>query len=133
MPLQVCLRHLSVLVLSLIQFWYTVGNPTDKTQAEEKREHAAEEYNASQAGARVGPYSFSSTGEVTKDNEDRRQGSWDETVGSVKKAVGNLTGSTSLKVGLLDLRTINVKINERNRKKVYVKNSRGRPRRHQVS
>jgi len=65
-----------------------------------KKQNAADEYTASQAGAKVGPFSFSSTGEATVDNEDRRRGAWDETAGSVKKAVGNLTGSAALKVSL---------------------------------
>lgn len=63
-----------------------------------KKQAAAEEHAASQAGAKVGPISFSNTGAATIDNEDRRQGAWDETVGSMKKAVGNLTGNAALKV-----------------------------------
>ncbi|KAF8429235.1 hypothetical protein EV426DRAFT_215548 [Tirmania nivea] len=73
------------------------GNPNDKTQANLKKQDAADEYAASHAGAKVGPVSFSNTGEATVDNEDRRKGAWDETVGSVKKAVGNLTGNAALK------------------------------------
>ena len=75
-----------------------VGNPVDQTQADAKKQAAAEEHAASQQGAKVGPFSFSNTGEAVVDNQDRRQGAWDETVGSVKKAVGNLAGNENLKV-----------------------------------
>ncbi|RPB24271.1 hypothetical protein L211DRAFT_837654 [Terfezia boudieri ATCC MYA-4762] len=75
----------------------TTGNPNDKTQADLKKQNALDERTASQTGAKVGPLSFSNTGETTVDNQDRRQGAWDETVGSVKKAVGNLTGNAALK------------------------------------
>ncbi|KAF8467347.1 hypothetical protein BDZ91DRAFT_723883 [Kalaharituber pfeilii] len=73
------------------------GNPNDKAQAERKKQAAAEEHTASHAGAKIGPVSFSNTGEATVDNQERREGQREETAGSVKKAIGNITGNTSLK------------------------------------
>lgn len=37
------------------------------------------------------------TGAVAKDNEDRSDGKWDQTVGSVKEAVGNAAGYEDLR------------------------------------
>ena len=40
---------------------------------------------------------MSTSGTATFDNQDRRDGQWNETVGSVKLAVGNLVGNAALK------------------------------------
>lgn len=42
---------------------------------------------------------MSAEGGVAKDNADRSQGQWDQTVGSLKEATGNLIGNESLKEG----------------------------------
>ena len=56
------------------------------------------EHDLSKAGAKVGPVNLSTTGEATIENKDRRDGQWNETVGSIKQAVGNVIGSQDLKV-----------------------------------
>ena len=73
------------------------GNPSDKAQAEQTHNKAAAEANASEAAIKAGPYTLSSSGAVAKDNQDRSQGQWDQTVGSIKETVGNLTGNENLK------------------------------------
>ena len=73
------------------------GNPADKAQAEQTHNKAAAEANASEAAVKAGPFTLSSTGAVAKDNEERSQGQWNQTVGSLKESVGNLTGNESLK------------------------------------
>ncbi|KAI5811364.1 hypothetical protein DFH27DRAFT_597154 [Peziza echinospora] len=72
------------------------GSNVDKASAEAKKEAAADEHAASHASAKIGPVSVAS-GTATLDNQDRRDGQWNETVGSAKKALGNLTGNESLK------------------------------------
>ena len=73
------------------------GNPADKAQAEQTHNKAAAEANASEAAVKAGPFTLSSTGAVAKDREERSQGQWNQTVGSLKESVGNLTGNESLK------------------------------------
>lgn len=73
------------------------GNPSDKSQAEQTHDKAAAEANASEAALKAGPYTVSSTGAVAKDSQERSQGQWDQTLGSLKETVGNLTGNQNLK------------------------------------
>lgn len=47
-------------------------------------------------GANVGGYSVSASG-VTKNDPNRQEGSWNQTVGSGKEMVGNLVGAEGLK------------------------------------
>lgn len=46
---------------------------------------------------KAGPFTVSSSGAATKDHPDRSQGGWDQTVGSGKETLGNLTGNEGLK------------------------------------
>merc|ERR1711964_704519 len=51
----------------------------------------------SHTAAKAGPFTISSFGAPAKDNSQRTQGQWDQTVGSAKETVGNLVGSADLK------------------------------------
>jgi uncharacterized protein YjbJ (UPF0337 family) len=72
------------------------GNPADKQAATDKHQSAAASYNASHAGASAGPLDFSASG-VTGTNPDRSGGKKDQTMGSAKEFLGNLTGNAELK------------------------------------
>jgi len=74
-----------------------VGNPADQKQGEDRKAAAEVEGDESRAAAKVGPYTLSSTGAVAKDSSDRTQGSWDQTVGAAKEAIGGFIGSEGLK------------------------------------
>jgi uncharacterized protein YjbJ (UPF0337 family) len=75
----------------------TLGNLTgsnaDKQEGATKQEKSQVENDASHTTAKLGSYSASSSGAVTKDDPDRSNGSWNQTVGSGKEMVGNLAGS----------------------------------------
>merc|ERR1712230_339590 len=47
--------------------------------------------------AKADHFTISSSGAPAKDNSQRTQGQWDQTVGSAKETVGNLVGSADLK------------------------------------
>lgn len=72
------------------------GNPADKKEAENKKAEAQAKDDLSHASAKAGPFTVSSSG-VAKDDPDRTQGSWNQTVGSGKETLGNLIGNESLK------------------------------------
>jgi len=73
------------------------GSTADKNAGEQKQDQAKATNEASHAAAKVGPYTASTAGAVTKDDPNRSQGSWDQTVGSGKEFVGGLIGSENLK------------------------------------
>jgi uncharacterized protein YjbJ (UPF0337 family) len=73
------------------------GSTGDKAKAEQTHNKAAAEANASEAAVKAGPFTLSSSGAVAKDNQDRSDGQWNQTVGSIKETVGNLTGNENLK------------------------------------
>ncbi|RDA87170.1 hypothetical protein CP532_4294 [Ophiocordyceps camponoti-leonardi (nom. inval.)] len=73
------------------------GNTADQNKGEARKEEAKAEHDASQAAIKVPGATLSSSGAVVKDDENRSQGSWNQTVGSAKEAVGGLVGSESLK------------------------------------
>jgi len=72
------------------------GNPVDKQVAADRHVDAQAERDASRAGAKVGPLTFSTAG-VTTDNQDRTGGKKDQMLGSGKEFMGNMTGSEQLK------------------------------------
>lgn len=76
---------------------WSLGNPVDQSQAEDKKTHAELEQNASHVAAKAGPLNLSSSGAVTVDNKDRRDGKADQIIGSGKEFVGNAIGSDSLR------------------------------------
>ncbi|KAG9774775.1 hypothetical protein ABEF93_004657 [Exophiala dermatitidis] len=72
------------------------GNPQDKAKAEQYKDKAATEHDLSHSAVKAGPVTVTPTG-AAKDDSDRTQGKWDQTIGSAKETVGNLLGNESLK------------------------------------
>jgi hypothetical protein len=64
-----------------------------KNAGEAKKNQAQLENEASHATAKIGNYSASSSGAITKDDPNRTEGSWNQTIGSAKEAIGGLVGS----------------------------------------
>ena len=75
--------------LSAINFSLTL----QQNEGDAKQNKAKLENEASHATAKVGPFSASTSGAVTKDDPNRSDGSWNQTIGSTKSAVGGLVGS----------------------------------------
>ncbi|KAF2503241.1 hypothetical protein BU16DRAFT_533498 [Lophium mytilinum] len=73
------------------------GNPADKQKASDKQATADAERDLSHAAAKAGPFTVGSSGAVSKDSSDRTDGSWNQTIGSAKEAVGGLLGADGLK------------------------------------
>jgi len=73
------------------------GSTADQSQAADRKDHAAAEHDASQAAAKAGPFTLGSSGAVAQDSHDRTAGSWNQTVGAAKEAVGGLVGHEGLK------------------------------------
>jgi uncharacterized protein YjbJ (UPF0337 family) len=73
------------------------GNASDQNAGQAKQDKADLENEASHATAKIGNYSASSSGAITKDDPNRTEGSWAQTIGSGKEALGGLIGSESLK------------------------------------
>jgi uncharacterized protein YjbJ (UPF0337 family) len=73
------------------------GSTTDHQQGEQKKQSAQAESDLSHTAAKAGPFTLSSSGAVAQDSTERTQGSWDQTVGSAKAALGGLVGSDGLK------------------------------------
>lgn len=73
------------------------GNTTDQAQGQVKQNDASAENAASHAAAKAGPFTLSSTGAVAKDSNDRTEGSWNQTVGAAKEAIGGLVGAEGLR------------------------------------
>ena len=65
----------------------------EQNAGEAKKSKAELENEASHATAKIGNFSASSSGEITKDDPNRSDGSWNQTVGSAKETLGNLVGS----------------------------------------
>ncbi|KAI9767809.1 MAG: hypothetical protein M1840_005490 [Geoglossum simile] len=73
------------------------GNRAEQNEAEETKAQASAENDASHGVAKAGPFAVSSSGSATVDDQNRRDGSWNQTVGSAKEAVGGLVGNQGLK------------------------------------
>jgi len=73
------------------------GNASDQNAGEGKKDKAQLENQASHATAKIGNYSASSSGAITKNDPNRSDGSWNQTVGSAKEALGGFVGSEDLK------------------------------------
>lgn len=61
------------------------------------KDKAAAEKDASHTIGKIGPYAVSSSGGISSDDPRRTQGSYDQTMGSAKEAVGGLFGAEGLK------------------------------------
>ena len=75
---------------------HLTGNTGDKVEARETKNKADAQHEASHSAAKVGPFAVGSDGGVAKDNENRTQGKYDQTMGSVKEATGNLLGNQNM-------------------------------------
>ncbi|KAL1297264.1 hypothetical protein AAFC00_004823 [Neodothiora populina] len=73
-----------------------MGTNGDKVQGEQKKDQAEAKKDLSHAGGSVGPFDVSASG-VNAKNEDRTEGSWNQTVGAAKETVGGLIGAEGLK------------------------------------
>jgi len=73
------------------------GNTVDQSQGQAKQNSASAENDLSHAAAKAGPFTLGSSGAVAQDSSDRTSGSWNQTVGATKEAIGGLVGSSSLK------------------------------------
>jgi uncharacterized protein YjbJ (UPF0337 family) len=73
-----------------------MGNQSDETTGDAKQKKANAEYDASHATAKLPGFTATTAG-VAKDNPDRAAGSWNQTAGSAKEAVGGFIGSENLK------------------------------------
>jgi uncharacterized protein YjbJ (UPF0337 family) len=71
--------------------------PFFQAKADQTRSQAQTESDASHAAAKAGPFTISSSGAAAKDDPDRTQGAWDQTIGSGKETVGNLLGNEGMK------------------------------------
>ncbi|RDL40337.1 Uncharacterized protein BP5553_00316 [Venustampulla echinocandica] len=78
-------------------FGAVIGSTADKNAGESKKDKATLENEASHATAKLGGFTASSSGAVTKDDPNRQEGSWNQTLGSAKEAVGGFIGSEDLK------------------------------------
>lgn len=68
------------------------GNTGQQAEGEVAKDQAKTEHEQSQAGIKAAGVSVSSDGGVAKDSADRSDGSWNQTIGSAKEAVGGLLG-----------------------------------------
>ncbi|KAF2689150.1 hypothetical protein K458DRAFT_413448 [Lentithecium fluviatile CBS 122367] len=73
------------------------GNPADKREADNKQAVADAESDLSHSAAKAGPFTVNASGGIAKDDPNRSAGSWNQTVGSAKEAVGGLVGAEGLK------------------------------------
>lgn len=69
------------------------GNTGDQAQGEARKEQAQAEHDLSHATAKVPGGAISGSGAVTKDDPRRTEGSWDQTMGSAKEALGGVLGN----------------------------------------
>lgn len=68
-----------------------------QANAEQTKAKSEVQNASSHSAAKVGPFAIGSEGGVAQDSPDRTQGQYDQTVGSVKEAAGNLLGNESLR------------------------------------
>merc|ERR1712225_117645 len=73
------------------------GSAGDQAKADQYKTKGEAESDLSHTAAKAGPFTISSSGAPAKDNSQRTQGQWDQTVGSAEDTVGNLVGSADLK------------------------------------
>ncbi|KAF2278721.1 uncharacterized protein EI97DRAFT_492409 [Westerdykella ornata] len=73
------------------------GNPADKREAENKKAAADVEHDLSHSAAKAGPFTATPSGGVAKDDPNRTQGTWNQTIGAGKEAIGGLVGAEGLR------------------------------------
>ena len=73
------------------------GSAGDQANADQAKAKADAEKDLSHSAAKAGPFTVSSSGAAAKDNAQRTEGQWDQTMGSLKETTGNLIGNENLK------------------------------------
>ena len=68
-----------------------------KIAGDNKKTQGQAESDLSHSVGKVGPYAVSGSGGLSKDDPARQEGSWNQTIGSAKSAVGGLVGADGLK------------------------------------
>lgn len=74
-------------------FGNLTGNTGDQAKGEVRKDKADAEYDASQAAVKLPGGTISSTGAFAKDDSNRTEGSWNQTVGAAKETLGGLVGN----------------------------------------
>lgn len=69
------------------------GSTADQNAGEAKKSKADLENEASHATAKVPGFSASSSGAITKDDPNRQEGAWNQTIGSGKEFIGGVVGA----------------------------------------
>jgi uncharacterized protein YjbJ (UPF0337 family) len=69
------------------------GNTSDQAAGDLKKQKAEAEHDASHAIAKLPGATLSGSGAAAKDDPNRTEGSWNQTAGSAKEAVGGIIGS----------------------------------------
>lgn len=69
------------------------GNTSDQAAGDLKKQKAEAEHDASHATAKLPGVTLSGSGAAAKDDPNRTEGSWNQTAGSAKEAVGGIIGS----------------------------------------
>ncbi|KAL2107076.1 hypothetical protein VUR80DRAFT_5716 [Thermomyces stellatus] len=72
------------------------GNTSKKVDAQQAKAKADTQHEASHSATKIGPFSVGGGGGVAQDNQQRREGRYDQTMGSVKEATGNLLGNQQM-------------------------------------
>ncbi|KAF2222023.1 hypothetical protein BDZ85DRAFT_135963 [Elsinoe ampelina] len=72
------------------------GNTADQAKGDRKQAEADAKDDLSHAGANIGGFSVSTSG-VAKNDPNRSDGKWNQTVGAGKETIGGLVGAEGLK------------------------------------
>ncbi|GAM82200.1 hypothetical protein ANO11243_001790 [Dothideomycetidae sp. 11243] len=73
-----------------------MGNTADQAEGDKKKAEADAKNDLSHAGGNIGGYSVSASG-VAKNDPDRNDGRWNQTVGAGKETLGGLVGAEGLR------------------------------------
>ncbi|CCU83113.1 unnamed protein product [Blumeria hordei] len=73
-----------------------MGNSAEKASGERKKEEAENICDTAERVAKGGPVTITSAGGISMADSDRTKGSWGQTAGAAKEALGSLVGSKSL-------------------------------------
>lgn len=76
---------------------FSLTNHLPQNEAAARKSTSEAENDASHTVGKIGPVAASSSGGVSVDDPDRSEGSWNQTVGSGKEALGGLLGAEGLK------------------------------------
>ena len=75
----------------------SVAHNPSQVKGDARQDKASVESDLSHSVGKVGPFAASASGGIAKDNPNRTEGSWNQTVGSAKESLGNLVGADGLK------------------------------------